>query len=69
MLKQALSLGQLDVSNLVFAELAFRRMQVIEYSYIDKVKEQEASGAGPRLSMEEQSAFVGVAKLNTLLIV
>ena len=45
---------QADVSNLASAEMMFRRLQVIEYSYLEKVRPNESQVAGGRLSAEEQ---------------
>eukprot|EP00971_Amphidinium_carterae_P141333 2800260-Amphidinium_carterae.1 len=44
---------QLDVANLVGVELLFRRLQVTEYSYSDKLKERGVSSTGGRLTLEE----------------
>eukprot|EP00971_Amphidinium_carterae_P115325 2284058-Amphidinium_carterae.1 len=56
-LKAMMLQDQLDVPNIVGAEMLFRRLQVIEYSYSDKLKERGISSTGGRLTMEEQSAF------------
>lgn len=35
---------QLDISNCAWAEVAFRRAQVIEWAYSDKIRESESKG-------------------------
>lgn len=47
---------QLDVVNVAGAELIFRRLHAIEYSYSDKLREK-SSQSGSRLTWDKQAAF------------
>ena len=56
-LSQLLKLGeydQIDLSNSAAAESAFRRLQTIEFSYLDKAREAEgrSSGGSSKLTAE-----------------
>ena len=69
-LKFAGEIDQLDLTNCVSVEAAFRRIQTIEYSYMDKVRESEAKTAsGSRLTAEEQSVFGGTTRTHTALMI
>ena len=62
---------QCDLLNLVAAEAAFRELQTIEYSYLDKLKDLEgggSSGSG-RLTSEEQALFAGTSRMATSLMI
>mmetsp|Transcript_102511 Transcript_102511/g.330659 ORF Transcript_102511/g.330659 Transcript_102511/m.330659 type:complete len:439 (+) Transcript_102511:461-1777(+) len=67
MVELAGSFDQLDLSNLAWAEMAFRRIQVIEWVHHERVREGEASG--DRLSPEEWAAFSGTTKAGDTLMV
>jgi hypothetical protein len=67
MIELAGSFDQLDLSNLAWAEMAFRRIQVIEWVHHERVRESEASG--DRLSPEEWAAFSGTTKAGDTLMV
>ena len=57
-------IDQIDLFNLVAAESAFRDLQTIEYSYMDKARDIEgAGGAGGRLTKEEQAMFAGRSRM------
>jgi len=67
MIELAGSFDQLDLSNLAWADMAFRRIQVIEWVHHERVREGEASG--DRLSPEEWAAFSGTTKAGDTLMV
>ena len=53
-------IDHLDLYNVVAAEAAFRDLQTIEHSYMDKARDLESSGSsGGRLTTEEQATFAG----------
>ena len=62
---------QCDLLNLVSAEAAFRELQTIEYSYLDKLKDLEGGGGGGagRLTTEEQAMFAGTSRMATSLMI
>ena len=64
-------IDQVDLYNVVAAEAAFRDLQTIEYSYMDKARELEGGGgnAGGRLTSEEQAMFAGSSRMATSLMV
>ena len=63
-------IDQVDLFNVVAAEAAFRDLQTIEYSYVDKARELENSGSsGGRLTSEEQAMFAGSSRMATSLMV
>ena len=66
-LKAMINIDQLDVINLQSAELLLRRLQVIEYSYSDKL--QKTKGHGGRLTPEEQAAFGAAARPESKLMI
>ena len=68
-IKLLLLVDQCDGTNLQAAEAIFRRMQTIEYSYMEKVRDREQSGQSARLSLEEQAAFAGTTRGHTSLMV
>jgi hypothetical protein len=63
------SYDQLDLTNLSFAEAAFRRIQMIEWVYHEKVRDSESSGGGDKLTPEEWSAFFGASRAGDILLV
>ena len=64
-LKYLLLVDQVDGTNLIAVELMFRRLQTIEYVHGERAKESESRGMGGRLSIEEQAAFLGMARSHT----
>ena len=62
---------QIDLSNSAAAESAFRRLQTIEFSYLDKAREAEgrSSGGSSKLTAEEQSILSGTARSSANLMV
>ena len=66
-LKAMLYIDQLDVSSLQSAELLLRRLQVIEYSYSDKLQKKDSGGG--RLTPEEQAAFGAAARPGAELLI
>ena len=60
---------QIDPVNLLGMELLFRRLQTIEYSYSDRLREKMASSSGSKLTMDEQAAFGAVARTESRLMV
>ena len=68
-LKAFLFRDQLDPANLLGIELMFRRLQTIEYSYSDKLREKMAASSGGKLTMDEQAAFGAAARLETRLMI
>ena len=62
---------QCDLLNLVSAEAAFRELQTIEFSYLDKLKDLASSGSGTsgRLTAEEQAMFAGSSRMATSLMI
>jgi hypothetical protein len=70
-LQHASSYDQLDVCNLASFEVLLRRAQTIEYCYIEKSREISNVGQGkfgPRLSFEEQTAFMGVVRSDMYMV-
>ena len=68
MVELAGSYDQDDLTNAAWAEAAFGRIQAIEWSYHEKVKEAE-SGMGDRLTTDEVSAFSGSSRGSDVLMV
>ena len=69
-LKFLAEIDQVDLFNVVAAEAAFRDIQTIEYSYVDKARELENSGSsGGRLTSEEEAMFAGSSRMATFLMV
>ena len=66
-LKAMLNIDQLDVSNLQSAELLLRRLQLIEYSYSDKLQKKDSGGG--HLTPEEQAAFGAAARPEAKLMI
>jgi hypothetical protein len=61
---------QLDVSNLASAESMFRRLQTIEFSYLEKIRDQQAKNApGGRMTLEEQALFWGLSRTDSMLMI
>ena len=68
-LRQLVLVDQLDCCNLLSAELQFRRLQTVEFSYAEKAREGESRSVGGKLSLEEQTSFGGVTRqFSTLMI-
>lgn len=68
-LRQALLVDQVDAYNLMSVEIQFRRLQTMEFSYAEKARDMESKAVGGRLSLEEQTAFGGVTRhYSTLMI-
>ena len=60
---------QIDPSNSAGCEAIFRRLQTIEFSYLEKVRDIEAKGAaGGRLTPEEQAIFGGLTGADSALM-
>jgi hypothetical protein len=60
---------QMDASNVAAAEMMFRRLQTIEFSYLEKVRDHEAKAvAGGRMTLEEQAIFGGMARTDAALM-
>ena len=68
-LRALLCVDQVDGPNLHGVELIFRRLQTIEYSYSDKLRERAASSTSGRLTLDEQAAFGAVARAESKLMV
>ncbi|CAE8597430.1 unnamed protein product [Polarella glacialis] len=69
--KLAMSYDQLELANLACFEILFRRLQTIEYCYQDRSRELSNSQHqrfGPKLTLEEQSAFMGVTRNEMVMI-
>ena len=60
---------QFDPTNSAGIELLFRRLQIIEYSYSDRLKTRPAQVQGGLLTPEEQAAFAGYAKTASRLMI
>ena len=60
---------QYDPTNSTGMELLFRRLQIIEYSYSDRLKTRVAQAQGGLLTPEEQAAFAGYAKTESRLMI
>ena len=68
-LRQLVLVDQLDCCNLLSAELQFRRLQTVEFSYAEKAREGESRSIGGKLSLEEQTSFGGVTRQFSTLMV
>jgi len=64
---------QLDICNSAGCELLFRRMQTIEFGYLETLRESEAKAAGgaasSRLTLEEQTLLSGAARSSGSLMI
>jgi len=61
---------QLDPANLACAEAMFRRLQTIEFSYLEKIRDAESKAAsGGRLTLEEQAIFGGLTRSDAALMI
>ena len=62
-----------DLSNLIAAESAFRDLQTVglsvEFSYLDKMRDQESHGGGGSLSSGEKARCSGVSRTATSLMI
>lgn len=67
--KALIQQDQLDIVNIAGAELIFRRLQAIEYSYSDKLREKSSQSAGSRLPLDEQAAFGAAARAESKLMI
>ena len=65
----ALQTDQINPYNNLFVEVIFRRLQTIEYAYMDKAREQEAKAVGGKMSIEEQSTFGGITRAAATLMI
>eukprot|EP00438_Fugacium_kawagutii_P013922 Skav213474 [mRNA] locus=scaffold565:36349:39146:+ [translate_table: standard] len=68
-MKYALQNDQVNPYNNLFTEVIFRRLQTIEYAYMDKAREQEAKAVGGKLSLEEQPTFGGITRAAATLMI
>ena len=68
-IKQLLCVDQYDGSNSEGIESMFRELQTIEFAYGEKAEEAEAKAIGGKLSLEEQSAFMGTVRAHTSVMV
>ena len=62
---------QVNVANLASFEVIFRRLQTLEYCYSDRAEElsnNQHQRFGPRLTMEEQSAFMGLTRSQVCMV-
>ena len=61
---------QLDPANVACAESMFRRLQTIEFSYLEKIRDAESKAVGGgRLTMEEQAIFGGLTRSDSALMI
>ena len=67
--KYALLVDQLDGSNLVSVESKFRRLQTIEYAHGDMTREADAKAVGGKMSLEEQTVFLGASRAHSSVMV
>ena len=65
LLQTALAVDQLDGSNLVSVESKFRRLQTIEYAHGDAARDADARAVGGKMSLEEQSVFLGATRAHS----
>lgn len=68
-IKALLLNDQIDGTKGLGAELILRRMQTIEYAHAKRAKESESKGIGGRRTLEEQSAFAGVSRVQSSVMV
>ena len=68
-LKYAIQFDQLNPYNNLFCEVIVRRLQTIEYAYMERAREQEAKLVGGKLSLEEQSTLGGITRAAATLMV
>jgi len=69
LIKWLLLTDQLDATNLHTAEAIFRRLQTIEYSHQEKLREDANKNQSARLTVEEQAMFAGTVRAHTSLMV
>lgn len=67
--KALLLVDQLDGPNIHGVELIFRRLQTIEYSYSDRLRERSAQSTAGKLTVDEQAAFGAMARVETKLMI
>lgn len=67
--KQMLFVDQLDPTNSAGLEFLFRRLQTLEYSYSDKLREKTAGSSKGRLTLDEQAAFGAAARAESRLMI
>ena len=69
-LSQLCLYDQVDPCNLAASEAMFRRLQTIEFSYLEKLRELEAKNiASGRLTAEEQAIFGGMSRVDNALMI
>lgn len=68
-LKYAIRSDQLNPYNNLFCEVIFRRLQTIEFAYMERAREQEAKAVGGKLLLEEQSTFGGLTRAAATLMI
>ena len=68
-IKYAIQTDQLNPYNNLFCEVIFRRLQTIEFAYMERAREQESKAVGGKLSLEEQSTFGGITRAAATLMV
>ena len=68
-LKFAGEIDQLDLTNLAWAETAFRTLQCVEFVHREAMVERDSAAAGSRLTIEERSAFSGAVRPGDQLMV
>ncbi len=60
----------MDPANLACAESMFRRLQTIEFLYLEKIRDVESKGAsGGRPTLEEQAIFGGLTGTDAALMI
>lgn len=61
---------QIDVRNLAAGEAMFRRLQTVEFSYLEKVRDLETKNStGGRLSLEEHIILGGMSSFDNALMI
>ena len=60
-LKMMGEVDQVDLCNMASAESTFRDLQTIEFSYLDKMRDQDGQ-AGGKLTSDETALFTGVSR-------
>lgn len=68
-IRYAIQTDQLNPYNNLFCEVIFRRLQTIEFAYMERAREQESKAVGGKLSLEEQSTFGGITRAAATLMV
>jgi len=68
-LKLAGEYDQNDLANSAAFEAVFRRIQTIEYSYLERARDQDTKTTGGKLTAEEQLIFAGTTRSHTALMI